>query len=292
MLKSMTGFGSGEAVAGSKRVTVEVRSVNHRFAEVVLRMSRTLSPLEERVRKLVLRQAARGRFEVAVNLMDEGEKTSLVKVDKALAMDYHKALRELAKELGISAEITAEQLSRFPQVFTLQEEEVDLEMVWEALERALAEALAGLLQMRIQEGSHLEKDIIHRISRIEQFIKEIASREDSVVQAYRERLRARISDLLGEAPVDELRLAQEVAIFADRSNITEELVRLQSHLGQFRRLLASEGPVGRKLDFLIQEIHRETSTLSAKSNDAEITHLAVEIKGELEKVREQVQNVE
>ena len=288
----MTGFGSGEAVAGSRRVTVEVKSVNHRFAEVVLRMSRTLSPLEERVRKLVLRQAARGRFEVAVNLADEGEKTSLVKVDKALAMDYHKALRELAEELGISAEITAEQLSRFPQVFTLQEEEVDLEQVREALERALTEALAGLLQMRAQEGAHLEKDIIHRISRIEHFIKEIASREDSVVQAYRERLHSRISDLLGEAPVDELRLAQEVAIFADRSNITEELVRLQSHLDQFRRLLASEGPVGRKLDFLIQEIHRETSTLSSKSNDAEISHLAVEIKGELEKVREQVQNVE
>lgn len=292
LLKSMTGFGSAGSIVGNKRITVEIKSVNHRFSEVVARMPRAFSPLEDRIRKLVQQQVSRGRFDVTVNVVQEGDKTSLVKVDKALAMDYYKSLRELGELMGISAEITAEQLSRFPQVINLQEEEEDLEEIWGGLEKALREALAGLLQMRSQEGANLESDIIHRIGIIEQFIREIVFLQPGVVEGYRERLQTRINELLGEIPIDDARLAQEVAVFAERSNTTEELVRLQSHLEQFRRLTGSEGPVGRKLDFLIQEIHREVSTLSSKSNDAGISHLAVEIKAELEKVREQVQNVE
>ncbi|NPV91410.1 MAG: YicC family protein [Firmicutes bacterium] len=292
MLISMTGFGSASSTAGGKRITVEIKSVNHRFGEVVVRIPRAYTPLEERVRKAVLRKVSRGRFDVTVNLVNEGDRTSLVKVDKALAMDYYKSLRELGEIAGISSEITAEQLSRFPQVLTLEEAEDDLEELWLGLQKALEEALAGLLSMRRLEGANLEADIVHRIGNIEQFIKGISSREQNVVESYRERLQARIAELLGDAAPDEMRIVQEVTIFADRSNITEELVRLQSHLEQFGKMIGSNEPVGRKLDFMIQEIHREVSTISAKANDAGISHLVVDIKGELEKVREQVQNVE
>lgn len=292
MLKSMTGFGRGEVVVGGKRVTVEIKSVNHRYSEVAVRLPRAYSGLEEKIRRRVLTQAARGRFDVSINVVHEGEKSTLVKVDKELAIAYHKSLREIGELLQISPEITAEQLSRLPGVFTLQEPEEDLDELWVGLETAIAAAMAELTGMREAEGTRLEADILQRIAKIEQFAGVIMAQEPRVVEAYRERLGTRIKELAGENLVDEGRLATEVAIFAERCNITEELVRLNSHLKQMHRLILSAEPSGRKLDFLLQELNRETNTIGSKANDAEISHTVVEIKSELEKIREQIQNIE
>jgi uncharacterized protein (TIGR00255 family) len=222
----------------------------------------------------------------------EVEKSTLVKVDKELAIAYHNSLREIGELLQISSEITAEQLSRLPGVLSLQEPEDDIEVFWSGLETAITQAMDGLMGMREEEGILLENDIIHRISKIEQFISVILAQEPRVVDAYRERLGSRIKELVGEDLVEEGRLAAEVAVFAERSNITEELVRMTSHLQQLSRVLLASEPSGRKLDFLLQELHRETNTIGSKANDAGISHAVVEIKSELEKIREQIQNIE
>lgn len=293
MLRSMTGFGRGEAVITGKRITVEIKSVNHRYCEVTTRLPRIYSALEEKTRRTVQARVSRGRLDVFVNVVQEGEKTALVKVDKGLAMAYYNSLRELGELLQISPEITAEQLSHFPGVLVLQEEEDDLDILWSGLEEAINLAMDSLVEMREIEGNRLKNDIIHRIGKIEQFINEISVQEPKVVNNYRERLSNRVRELISDQlVVDESRLATEVAVFAERCNITEELVRLNSHLTQFRQLINSDDSIGRKLDFLVQELHREANTIGSKANDAEISHLVVEIKSELEKIREQIQNVE
>ncbi|NLC06726.1 MAG: YicC family protein [Syntrophomonadaceae bacterium] len=293
MLRSMTGFGRGEAVVTGKRITVEIKSVNHRYCEVAIRLPRIYSALEEKIRRTVQARVFRGRLDVFVNVVQEGEKTALVKVDKELAMAYYNSLRELGELLQISPEITAEQLSHFPGVLVLQEEEDDLDILWSGLEVAINLAMDNLLEMRVIEGNRLNDDIIHRIGKIEQFINEISVQEPKVVNNYRERLSNRVRELINDQfVVDESRLATEVAVFAERCNITEELVRLNSHLTQFRQLINSDDSIGRKLDFLVQELHREANTIGSKANDAEISHLVVEIKSELEKIREQIQNIE
>lgn len=293
MLRSMTGFGRGEAVITGKRITVEIKSVNHRYCEVATRLPRIYSALEEKIRRTVQARVSRGRLDVFVNVVQEGEKTALVKVDKGLAMAYYNSLRELGELLQISPEITAEQLSHFPGVLVLQEEEDDLDILWSGLEEAINLAMDSLVEMREIEGNRLNYDIIHRIGKIEQFINEISVQEPKVVNNYRERLSNRVRELISDQlVVDESRLATEVAVFAERCNITEELVRLNSHLTQFRQLINSDDSIGRKLDFLVQELHREANTIGSKANDAEISHLVVEIKSELEKIREQIQNVE
>jgi uncharacterized protein (TIGR00255 family) len=293
LLRSMTGFGRGEAVITGKRITVEIKSVNHRYCEVATRLPRIYSALEEKIRRTVQARVSRGRLDVFVNVVQEGEKTALVKVDKGLAMAYYNSLRELGELLQISPEITAEQLSHFPGVLVLQEEEDDLDILWSGLEEAINLAMDSLVEMREIEGNRLNYDIIHRIGKIEQFINEISVQEPKVVNNYRERLSNRVRELISDQlVVDESRLATEVAVFAERCNITEELVRLNSHLTQFRQLINSDDSIGRKLDFLVQELHREANTIGSKANDAEISHLVVEIKSELEKIREQIQNVE
>ena len=292
MLKSMTGFGRGEVLLPGKRITVEIRSVNHRYCEVVIRMPRTYSALEEKIRRAIQSRVARGRLEVLVNVVQEEGQETLVKVDKELGLAYYNSLRELGNFLQISAEISAEQLSRLPGVLVLQEEEVDLVEFWGGLETALDEAMQSLIGMRESEGMRLERDLIHRIDRIAQFINDLSMQEPLVVTSYRDRLAQRIKEMISESLVEESRLATEVAIFAERSSITEELVRINSHLLQFQRIIKAAEPVGRKLDFLIQELHREINTIGSKANDTVISHLVVEVKGELEKIREQLQNVE
>lgn len=293
LLKSMTGFGQGEVLAHGKRITVEMRAVNHRFGEVVVRLPRAYGVLEERLRRLVLEHVARGRVDVFVNVVREGDKRSLVKVDKELAIAYYNSLRELGELLGISAKIGLEELLRCPEVIVLQEEEEQIEEVWIPLKEAAQQALERLLEMREREGTCLEEDILRRIDQVEAWVEKIRSREPAVVEAYRQRLMARLEELLPGGIVDEARLVQEVAVFAERSNITEEIVRAKSHLEQLRSTVKSAaGPAGRRMDFLLQEINREVNTISSKANDALISQWVVEVKGELEKIREQVQNIE
>lgn len=292
LLFSMTGFGRGEATGDFGRLTVEIKSVNHRFAEVVLRLPRPLSPLEDRLRRLVAEGVSRGRLEVLATWEEQTSERKSVKVDKGLATEYYNSLKELQAEIGSAADIPLDVLLRLPDVIKVEEVEEDLETLWPGLEAAARTALKGLRAMRQREGEALAADLGGRIETVAGLVARVAERAPVVVDEYRERLRKRLDELLSPGTIDETRLAQEVAILADRADISEELKRLESHLGQLRQLLQASDPVGRKFDFLLQETGREVNTIGSKSQDLTITGTVVELKAELEKIREQVQNVE
>jgi uncharacterized protein (TIGR00255 family) len=293
MANSMTGFGRGEASGHGYHFTVELKAVNHRFFEVSVRMPRNLNVLEERIRKILQGKIQRGRIDVFVNVKENEEKKRLVKVDKDLALSYDKTLKDLALTLKTPYETDIYRLAALPEVFSVEDLETDFELLWEPLSRATAEALNGFMQMRQVEGERLAEDLLNRLHSIREAKDEIAGYSDTVVSDYQSRLRERIQVLLGESAIlDEAKLASEVAFFADRVSITEELVRLQSHIDQCQEALKSTEAVGRKLDFLVQEMNREINTIGSKANNLNISQLVVQMKSELEKIREQVQNLE
>jgi len=292
MAYSMTGYGQGSSRSEAWVINVQARSVNHRFCEVAVRLPRQYAGLEEKVRRSVQEGIARGRVEISVTVEPgEAKKKSLI-VDRPLAQAYVNALQDLAASLSLPAAVDISLLARFPDVLTLSEPEEDLEALWSEMSGAIATALAALRQMRENEGAALSQDIAHRTAKIGQIIKTIEERSGLVVEEARERLKTRLAELLGNVELDENRLLMEIAILADKSNITEELIRLQSHLEQLGRTLREGKEVGRKLDFLLQEINREVNTIGSKSSDYTIAAAVVETKSELEKIREQVQNLE
>lgn len=295
MIKSMTAYGRGESHYGENILLVEIRTLNHRFRDIQCRLPRGIQVLEDEMRSQVTARIGRGRVEISVQL-EHGEaeaSPSRFRVEWPQMDAYMKILREVADRYGIEPRISAETLFHLKDVITLEPEEPDLAPLREALSGALSEALDSLEAMRLREGEALDRDFRIRLEAFEKGVDAIRSRAPLLVEAFRERLRQRIQSLLdGDAPVDDARLAQEVALYADRSDISEELTRLGSHLEQFRHYLTLEEPLGRRLEFLIQEMHREVNTLSSKSQDAEVSRLTVELKGELEKMREQAQNVE
>ncbi len=292
MIRSMTGFGRGEAGLDGYHLTVEIKSVNHRFSEIVIRSPRSLNIWEDRVRKMIQEKVQRGRIEVYINLAEGQAGKRMVKVDKDIALSYDKTLREVASELHSPYETDIYRLASLPEVISIEEPELDLEQMWGFFRPALEEALEELIHMRSIEGQKLLEDLTARISTLEGDINRIAGRSGGVVADYQTRLRERIQSLLGEIPLNEDRLANEVAIFADRASITEEIVRFNSHLLQCRQAFKSEEAIGRKLDFLLQELNREINTIGSKGNDLEIAQIVVTVKSELEKVREQIQNIE
>ncbi|MBO8136571.1 MAG: YicC family protein [Desulfotomaculum sp.] len=292
MLKSMTGYGRGEASACGRKFTVELKSVNHRFSEVVVRLPRTMMSLEDRIRRKIQRSAARGRVDVYISVEETGERSQQVKVDKTLALAYHKAMKELKSILPIIGDIELRDLVNMPNVFILEDPEEDLEEWWPAVEEALDEALEKFVQMRTAEGLQLKEDLEKRVKKIKQYNQAIRQRAPKVVEEYRERLNQRLAEWKADGILDENRIAGEVVIFAERSNITEETVRLDSHLNQMAECLQSDEPVGRKLDFLLQEMNREINTIGSKANDLKISNYVVSVKSEIEKIREQVQNIE
>jgi len=292
LLRSMTGFGRGEAQYLERRFTVEIKAVNHRYREVVLRLPRYMAVLEDRVRKCVQEYVNRGRVDVYC-LVEEGEKQGhTVKVDKTLAVAYYKAMNEIKDHLGLSDEIKMEHVLSQPGVFMVDESGGDPEEWWPAIERALHEACRGLVAMREIEGAALRADLAERVTRLATLVEAISVRVPGMVQNYQVRLHRRIEELTREPIVDPARLAQEVAFFAERVDVSEELVRLLSHLAQLRGMLEANEAVGRKLDFLIQEIIREVNTVGSKAQDEFIAGLVVDFKSELEKARELVQNIE
>lgn len=292
MLRSMTGYGRGEAQYLEKYFTVEIKAVNHRYREVVLRLPRYMAVLEDRVRKCVQEYVNRGRVDVYC-LVEEGEKQSnTVKVDKTLAVAYYKAMNEIKGHLGLSDEIRMEHVLSQPGVLMVDESGGDPEEWWPAIEGALHEACRGLVAMREIEGAALRADLAERVTRLATLVEAISVRVPGMVQNYQVRLHRRIEELTGEPIVDPARLAQEVAFFAERVDVSEELVRLGSHLAQLRGMLEANEAVGRKLDFLMQEIIREVNTVGSKAQDEFIAGLVVDFKSELEKAREQVQNIE
>ncbi len=289
----MTGFGTASADVTGGRFAVEIRSVNHRFSEAQVRLPRDLVALEERVRALVMERIRRGRVEVVISRDEGARRPRAFRADVDLAASYARALRDLAAGVEVSGEISLAQLVALPDVLRLEEERVEVDAFWPALESAIRAAAEALVAMRMVEGARLAEDMLARAGAVERMAEAIAGRSRGVVQAYGERLRGRLAELLGETPVDEARIATELAVFADRSDITEELTRLRSHLDQFRQVVTAEdGAVGRKLEFILQEMGRETNTIGSKANDLEITRAVIEMKGDLESLREQIQNIE
>ncbi len=299
MLKSMTGFGRGQYEDENFSVTVEMKTVNHRYNEVAIRLPRFLNPLEDKIRKTILKTVNRGRIDVFINADYTSSENCTLKVDKNLAAAYHKALQEVGSAIGLE-ELTLNSaqevmyLSRCQDVINVKEGFFDVETVWPKVEQAVTEALKNLVAMRETEGGNIYGDFIYRADLIAEKLTQIEARSPMVVEEYQAKLTERLNNLLADhnITVEPERLLQEVAIFADRASITEEIVRLKSHIKQFKNIINSDQPVGRKLDFLIQEFNREANTIASKANDYTLAQIVVEIKAEIEKIREQIQNIE
>lgn len=292
MIRSMTAFGSAEQEEAGSRVLVEIRSVNHRFREVVVRIPRGLQGLEEEVRSRVAARVQRGRIEIGIEWEGGRTEGSGLSLNRPLVEGYLALFKELNETCGFEARPSLDTLLQMKDVVLYRPGGPDLTGVTPLLQHALELALDSFERMRRNEGKALLADLEERLSLLEGYATRVGEKAPLVVEAHKGRLEERLRTLMKTLPVDRDRLAQEVAIFADRSDITEELVRIRSHLQQFRDYLRGEEPLGRRLDFLIQELHREANTLGTKAADSEISQVAVEIKAELEKLREQVQNIE
>ncbi|RMH52467.1 MAG: YicC family protein [Bacteroidetes bacterium] len=291
MIASMTGFGRGRARVDDVMATVEMRSVNNRFCEVSVRLPRALAARENDVQALVKQAFERGRISVQIQLERTGPQAP-VRVDEAAARGYAALLETLRRAAGVSDPVRLEHLLTFSSELLVPVEEEADEAVWAAVEQALAEAVAGMQTMRRQEGAALQADLQQRIDRLAEELARVEARAPERVREARQKLHDRLADLLGDDRLDPDRLEQEIALLADRLDVTEECVRLRSHLQLFAEALHSDEAVGRKLNFIAQEINREVNTIGSKANDAAVAHAAVRMKEELEKIREQVQNVE
>ncbi len=288
----MTGYGRGEVDHAGTKISVELNSVNRKQSDIVINLPRDLAMLEPRIRQTINEKISRGRMNVVVGLQQSANGTGALALDTALARSYHDAMLTLQKELSAPGEITIGTILQAPGVMRSPEHSIDADDAWPVVQRALATALGELVKMREREGKHLAKDLIHRLKTLRKEIKEIRVLYPDVVKKYRTVLRERLEKAGLELALDDERLLKEVTIFADRSDVSEELTRLESHLAQFAHHLRKNEPVGRTLEFITQEIFRELNTLGAKSNDAGISQHVVACKSELEKIREQIQNLE
>lgn len=292
MLKSMTGFGRGEGDTSLGRLTVESRSVNHRYCDISVKLPKRIASFENRIKEIIRSQVARGKVDLSLRFENHGDEKVQLSVDFQLAEQYFRALQSLKEALHLKDEITLALLSNARDLITAKEETGEIEPYWEEILPILKRSFEDMDSMKRSEGESLSKDLQQRLGRIFQQLKEIKEQFPSRLEAHQQRLHERLRSLLDGMEADPSRFQQEVSFLAERTDITEEIVRAESHLAQFATLLKGEEPAGRKMDFLLQEIHREVNTISAKVNDAEISQRVVEIKGELEKIREQVQNIE
>ncbi len=292
MIKSMTGFGRGTFANAEKQISIEVKTVNHRFLDLSVKLPRPLSWCEDKIRSCVQNRLSRGKADVFVTYTELQKPGCTVHIDKALASAYISAFSEAAEEYQIRNDISANTLLRMPDVLAVTGAEMDEALVWEQLQKALQEALGNLVSMREKEGERLRDNLLEMLCHIGNEMITVAQRAPLVPKEYKEKLEARLEALLqGELP-DPQRLAQEVAYFADKCSIDEEITRMGSHIAQFREILSSDLPVGRKLDFLVQEMNREANTMGSKANDIVLTRSVLNIKSEIEKIREQIQNLE
>lgn len=292
MIKSMTGYGRREAVWAGGSLAAELRSVNHRFCEVVVRLPRTLSSSEDELKRVIQRRCARGRIELTVSVSGGREVERTLSLDRSIARQYHRLLRDLQRDLRLKGEIDLGLLAGFREVISVSERPVEDRGLPRLVARLVAGALSDLDAMRRREGATLARDTRDRLAAVRQDLAHIGARAPLVTREYFDRMKARVEKLLPPPAMDLTRLHQELALYADRCDFTEELTRLGSHLTQCDAALKSREPVGRRLDFLLQEMGREINTIGSKANDADISTHVVRIKGELEKIREQVQNIE
>jgi uncharacterized protein (TIGR00255 family) len=293
IIKSMTGYGRGDSIKDSYRIKVEIKAVNHRYNEISVRMPRHISYLEESLKKLVKEKVSRGKVDVYINLEYIKESAIEVKVDIPLAKSYKKELENLIEVLNLEDTVKLNNLLNISEIVKTERKELDEDLIWDCINEAMTIALENMVLMRAKEGVELKTDMISKLENIETSILSIVERSPSVVIEYKEKLKERIQDLLdNNISLDEDKISSEVAFFADKSSIDEEIVRLKSHIKQFYNILGESDPIGRKLDFLIQELNREINTIGSKANDVIISKYVVELKSELEKVREQIQNIE
>ena len=292
MIKSMTGFGRAKCEYEGREYNVEIKSVNHKYSDVSIKIPRQISYLEEKVRKEILTKVSRGKIDVFITLQDYSEKVKNIKINKELAKVYISQLRELAEETGITADIDVIDISKFPEVLNISNEDNE-EIYWDELRDVLDTALDNFVAMRETEGNKICDDLKVRMERIKEKVSKISSYSAGLVEEYIVKLNARVKELMSTDVIDENRLAQEIVIFSDKSSIQEELTRLDSHISQFLDLLSNgNSPVGKKLDFIIQEMNREVNTIGSKANSTKISEGVIELKTEIEDVREQIQNIE
>ncbi len=292
MIKSMTGFGRGEVNEQGYEINCELKGVNHRYFDLHTRISRRYNFMEEKIKEELKKKLNRGRLEISVNIEKTNDRARTIKVDKGLAMAYYESLKDLAENLDISSDFKAVDIFRMPEVFNLTDEQEDPELVWSLLSQALNQAVDSLVEMRNKEGANLGQDILARNAYILSTVEILEKRAPVVAQEYQEKLRSRIKEMTGMSILDEGRIIQEAAIFADKASITEEIVRLKSHIKHLDELIHADDAVGRKCDFLVQEMFREINTIASKANDIEMSQIVVSVKAELEKIREQLQNIE
>ena len=292
MIKSMTGFGRCEIAENNRKFTVEMKSVNHRYLDVNIKMPKKLNFFESAIRGELKNYISRGKVDIFITYEDFSENTSSVRYNKELAGEYLKYLRQIAEDFGLDDDIRVSTLSKYPEVFTMEEQNVDEEELWKELQKAVQGASEMFVQTRIVEGEHLRDDLIDKLNGMLKLVDFISERSPKIIAEYKEKLEEKVRELLADTAVDEGRLLAEVTIFADKVCVDEELVRLRSHIETTKNTLVAGGSIGRKLDFIAQEMIREANTILSKANDLEISNCAIELKTEIEKVREQIQNIE
>ncbi len=292
MIKSMTGFGRCEVSENDRKFTVEMKSVNHRYLDVNIKMPKKLNFFESAIRALLKDYIQRGKVDIFITYEDMTENNVSIKYNKDIASEYLKYLKDMAEEFGLDNDIRVSTLSRYPEVLTMEEQNIDEEGIWKTLEKALRGAAEGFVETRIKEGENLRTDLISKLDGMLSHVDFIKERSPQIIAEYKQKLEDKVKDLLADVKVDENRLLMEVTIFADKVCVDEEIVRLKSHIETTKATLEAGGSMGRKLDFIAQEMNREANTILSKANDLEISNRAIELKTEIEKVREQIQNIE
>lgn len=290
-MKSMTGFGRASLESNGKNYIIEIKTVNNKYSDITVKSPKRLSFMEDKIRKQIANRITRGKVEVLVSFFDFSNKSKNVVLNKKIAKEYIKQLREIADENNLSENISVVEIAKLPDILNSIDSDNDEEIASEALQ-CLNMALDSLIEMRKAEGKNIKQDLLVRIERVQNLVDKIAENSKGIVEEYVSKLEKRVKEILKTDVVDENRIAQEAVIYADKTSIEEELTRLNSHIVQFKELVNSDGPVGKKLDFMIQEMNRETNTIGSKAGSGEITKAVIDLKVELEDIREQIQNIE
>lgn len=292
MIKSMTGFGRAEVMEGNRKFTVEMKSVNHRYLDINIKMPKKLSFFESSIRNLLKEYIQRGKVDVFISYEDYSEDNFSLKYNKELAEEYLMHLREMSEQFGLENDIKVSHLSKYPEVLTMEEQSVDEKELWAVLEKALREASEQFVSSRITEGENLKRDLCEKLDMMLSYVDFIEERSPQILGEYRSRLEAKVKELLADTQMEESRIAAEVTIYADKICVDEETVRLRSHIKGTKDALEEGGSIGRKLDFIAQEMNREANTILSKANDLAISDTGINLKTDIEKVREQIQNIE
>ncbi len=292
MLRSMTGFGRYELSNEERKIVVEMKSVNHRYCDISIKMPKKLGFYEATIRGLLKRYIQRGKVDVFISYEDYTENKVCVKYNSNIAKEYVDKLRQMGDEFHLSNDINVSSLSRYPEVLTLEEQTADETELWNVLEEVITKACEQFAQSRTREGQHLKNDLITKLDGMIKLVDAVESRSPQIIAEYRNKITAKVQELLGDTKLDESVLATEITLFADKICVDEETVRLKSHINHMKVSLDEENGIGRKLDFIAQEMNREANTILSKANDLEITNIAIDLKTEIEKVREQIQNIE